>query len=253
MVNYCCINDIPIDSWIQLISGLAAVIVALMAIVHSNKNSQEALEQQNRILVCQHNERKLDEYRKCLTDNMDLLNAVEIFGPLVSIRHTDYSQAKHDIVSQKAKIYTCDLRYRYLFESADSTPLLQDYRKYWDLSTVQLTHALDTMLEYVNYLSEFSSNMEILKNVRQQVGLYEKMIQVDSANAPFYLNEVVKLQHEQAHLTDIISHYQETVDMHLTLIKGELEELKVHTNNLHQLTIKLIAEKEMQVKELIDL
>lgn len=250
ILSYC--RNISPESWIQLVSGLGAVVVALLAIIHGNKNSRKALEQQSRILEYQHNEKKLDEYRKCLTDNMELLNAVEAFGPLVTIRHADYSQAKHDIVSRKAKIYTCDLRYRYLFESAGTTTLLQEYRKHWDLSTAQLTIVLDTMMEHVNYLSEFSSKMEILKNVRQQIGIYERMIQVDSINAQSYMKELAKLQEEQANLTDFISHFQETVDMHLESIKGKLEELKAHTLNLHQLTIKLIAEKVEQVKTLLD-
>ena len=247
-----CFYDISLESWIQLISGLGAVVVALLAIIHGNKNNRKALGQQSRILQYQHNEKKLDEYRKCLTDNMDLLNAVENFGPLVAIRHADYSQAKHDIASRKAKIYTCDLRYRYLFESAGSTPLLEEYRKHWDLSTAHLTLILDTMMEYVNYLSEFSSKMEILNNVRQQVGLYEKMIQVNSVNAPSYLKEVERLQEEHAHLTDFISHYQDTVDMHLASIKEKIYELKTYTLKLHQLTITLITDKEKCVKELLD-
>ena len=44
-------NDISPDSWIQLVSGLGAVVVAFMAIIHGNKNSRKALEQQNGILV----------------------------------------------------------------------------------------------------------------------------------------------------------------------------------------------------------
>ena len=112
-----CSMDISIEAWTQLFSGLAAVIVAIMAIIHSNKNGREIIQQQNRILEYQHNEKRLDEYRKCLTDNMELLNAVEAYSPLVSICHSDYPRTKHEIVSHKSRIYTCDLRYRYFANS----------------------------------------------------------------------------------------------------------------------------------------
>lgn len=196
-----CLMDISPDSWMQLFSALSAVVVAIMAIIHSNKNNRRAIQQQNRILEYQHNETKLDEYRKCLTDNMELLNAVEAYSPVVSICHSDYSRIKHEIVSHKSRIYTCDLRYRYLFESSGSTPIIQEYRKCWDLSTAQLSLGLDTMMEYVNYLSEFASKIEIMKNLRQQVTLYERMSEVDTNNSSSYLNENTKLQQEQDKLS----------------------------------------------------
>lgn len=64
-------NDISPDSWIQLVSGLGAVVVAFMAIIHGNKNSRKALEQQNRIIQYQHNEKRLvmKELRGRLLDN----------------------------------------------------------------------------------------------------------------------------------------------------------------------------------------
>lgn len=244
--------NISPDSWIQLISGLAAVVVAIMAIIHGNKNSRKAVQQQNRILVYQHNEKKLDEYRKCLTDNMNLLNAVETYSPLVSVRHSDYSQTKHAILSRKAMIYTYDLRFRYLFESADCPPLIVEYRKHWNLGTAQLTLVLDTMMDYVGYLSEFASNMEILKNVRQQISIYERMIQVDSVNASSYLTEITKLQQEQVQLAKFMSRNKEQVDIYLASIKGKLDDMGVHVLNLHKLTMQVIAEKEEQLKRLLE-
>ena len=56
-----CRMDISLDSWMQLFSGLAAVVVAIMAIIHGNKNSRKAIQQQNKILEYQHNEKKLDK------------------------------------------------------------------------------------------------------------------------------------------------------------------------------------------------
>ena len=67
-LTMCCLNISP-DSWIQLVSGLGAVVVALLAIIHGNKNSRKALDQQNRIIQYQHNEKRLDEYNGCLRDN----------------------------------------------------------------------------------------------------------------------------------------------------------------------------------------
>ena len=112
----CNLNISP-ESWIQLVSGLGAVVVALLAIIHGNKNSRKALLQQNRIIQYQHNERRLDDYNGCLRDNLELLNFVDVVGPMVYMSHADYSQTKRDICSRKSKIYSYDLRFKYLFSN----------------------------------------------------------------------------------------------------------------------------------------
>lgn len=247
----CSLNISP-ESWIQLISGFGAVVVALLAIIHGNKNSRKALGQQNRILEYQHNEKKLDEYRKCLSDNMELLNVVDAFSPLVAVSHSDYSRTKQDIISRKAKISTYDLRFRYLFGADCNTVLYDKYCNSWDLATTQLSSVSDVMLSYVNYLSEFSSKIEILKNIRQQISVYEQMKLTDIDNASFYQLEIVKLQNEQKEVTVFISKNKEIVDEYIAVITNQLNDMRAYTSNLHNLSMKIIHEKERQVKALLE-
>lgn len=84
------INISP-ESWIQLISGFGAVVVALLAIIHGNKNNRKAMEHQNGIIRYQHNEKRLDEYNECLRENLELLNFVDVVGPMVYMSNEDYS------------------------------------------------------------------------------------------------------------------------------------------------------------------
>ena len=41
-----------------------------LAIIHGNKNSRKVLKQQNKIQEYRHNEKKLAEYRKCLSETV---------------------------------------------------------------------------------------------------------------------------------------------------------------------------------------
>ena len=65
------------------------------------------------------------------------------------------------------------------------------------------------------------------------------------------MTEITRLQQEQSQLTEFLSNNTEKVDMYLASIKAKVCDLRIHTLNLHNLTSKLIAEKEIQVKSLL--
>ena len=125
------------------------------------------------------------------------------------------------------------------------------YCNSWDLATTQLSSVSDVMLSYVNYLSEFSSKIEILKNIRQQISVYEQMKLTDIDNASFYQLEIVKLQNEQKEVTVFISKNKEIVDEYIAVITNQLNDMRACTSNLHNLSMKIIHEKERQVKALL--
>ena len=243
-----CSLDISIVSWIQLFSGLAAVIVACVAIIHGNKNSRKAMEQQNRIIQYQHNEKRLDEYNGCLQDNLELLNFVDVVGPMVYMSHADYSQTKREICSRKSKIYSYDLRFKYLFsnEGLDKTSLQKEYEACWDQATKTLSELLDKMLDYVNYLSQYASETEIMKIKNQQIEIYSRMIELDMNNSSQYSLEVESLRNELIELSLQQSKFKDTVDKFTEDIQVLISELRNQSVVLFQLSQQLM--KELQAR-----
>ena len=239
-----CLNEISPESWIQLVSGLGAVVVALLAIIHGNKNSRKALEQQNGIIRYQHNEKRLDEYNGCLRDNLELLNFVDVVGPMVYMSHADYSQTKREICSRKSKIYSYDLRFKYLFSNGglDKANLLKEYEVSWDQATKTLSELLDKMLDYVNYLSQHTAESEILKNINQQIEIYTRMIELDVNNSSQYSLEIERLRTEQIELSSQQSKFKNTVDKFTDDIQVLINELRNQSVVLFQLSHQLMNE-----------
>lgn len=239
----CSLNISP-DSWIQLVSGLGALVVALLAIIHGNKNSRKALEQQNRIIQYQHNEKRLDEYNGCLRDNLELLNFVDVVGPMVYMSHGDYSQTKREICSRKSKIYSYDLRFKYLFSNGGlgKTCLLKEYEASWDEATKTLSVLLDKMLDYVNYLSQYAAENEIMKNINQQIEIYSRMIELDMNNSSQYSLEIESLRSELIELSLRQSKFKDTVDKFTEDIQVLINELRNQSVVLFQLSQQLMKE-----------
>lgn len=236
--------NISPDSWIQLISGFGAVVVALLAIIHGNRNSRKALEQQNRIIQYQHNEKRLDEYNGCLRDNLELLNFVDVVGPMVYISHEDYSQTKREICSRKSKIYSYDLRFKYLFSNGGlgKTCLLKEYEASWDEAAKTLSVLLDKMLDYVNYLSQYAAENEIMKNKNQQIEIYSRMIELDMNNSSQYSLEIESLRSELIELSLRQSKFKDTVDKFTEDIQVLINELRNQSVVLFQLSQQLMKE-----------
>lgn len=242
-----CLNISP-ESWIQLVSGLGAVVVALLAIIHGNKNNRKAMEQQNRIIQYQHNEKRLDEYNVCLRDNLELLNFVDVVGPMVYMSHADYSQTKREICTCKSKIYSYDLRFKYLFSNGDldKTNLQKEYGACWDQATKTLSELLDKMLDYVNYLSQYASETEIMKIKNQQIEIYSRMIELDMNNSSQYSLEVERLRNELIELSLQQSKFKDTVDKFTEDIQVLINELRNQSVVLFQLSQQLM--KELQAR-----
>ena len=239
----CCLH-ISTDSWIQLVSGLGAVVVALLAIIHGNRNSRKALEQQNRIIQYQYNEKRLDEYNGCLRDNLELLNFVDVMGPMVYMSYEDYSQTKRDICARKSKIYSYDLRFKYLFSNGGlgKTCLLKEYEASWDEATKTLSVLLDKMLDYVNYLSQYAAENEIMKNKNQQIEIYSRMIELDMNNSSQYSLEIESLRSELIELSLRQSKFKDTVDKFTEDIQVLINELRNQSVVLFQLSQQLMKE-----------
>lgn len=109
-------NDYWLNFWGSYSSGIFAVVVGYLAIIYSNRNSEKAILQQEKLLIRQQNIKKLDDYNNCLKNNLALLNIVDVMGITVGLDHQNISLSKSEICQIKGRIYATDLQYRYVFE-----------------------------------------------------------------------------------------------------------------------------------------
>lgn len=182
-----------------------------------------------------------------MRDNLELLNFVDVVGPMVYMSHADYSQTKREICSRKSKIYSYDLRYKYLFSNGDldKTILQKEYELNWDQATKILSVLLDKMLEYVNYLSQNAAENEILKNNNRQIDIYTRMIELDMNNSSQYLLEIERLKNEQIELSLHQSKFEDAVDKFT-------DDIQVLINELRNLSVVLFHLSHQLMKELQD-
>ena len=163
---------------------------------------------------------------------------------MVYMSHADYSQTKREICSRKSKIYSYDLRYKYLFSNSDldKTILQKEYELNWDQATKTLSVLLDMMLDYVNYLSQNAAENEILKNNNRQIEIYTRMMELDMNNSSQYSLEIERLRNEQIELSLHQSKFKNTVDKFTDDIQVMINELRNQSVVLFQLSQQLMKE-----------
>ena len=90
--------------------------------------------------------------------------------------------------------------------------MLKEYEVSWDEATKTLSVLLDKMLDYVNYLSQYAAENEIMKNKNQQIEIYSRMIELDMNNSSQYSLEIESLRTELIGLSLHQSMFKDTVD-----------------------------------------
>ena len=84
-------NDSWLNFWGRHSSGIFAVAVGYLSIIYTHRNSEKAILQQEKLLIRQQNIKKLDDYNKCLKNNLALLNIVDVMGITVGLDHQNIS------------------------------------------------------------------------------------------------------------------------------------------------------------------
>lgn len=74
-------TKLPLNDWLNFwggyCGGVFTAIVGYLAIIYSNKNSENAIIQQYKLLQEQDKRKELDEYVNCLKNNLSAIKAVE--------------------------------------------------------------------------------------------------------------------------------------------------------------------------------
>lgn len=238
-----------LNFWGSYCGGLFAIIIGFLAIVHSNRNSEKAINQQYMLLQQQHKEKRLDEYNKCLRNNLELMNAVDVVGITVAIDHDHLSTSKAEIVKKKSLIFSYDLQYRYVFEvdsNNNKTEIEEKYNNCWIEAHSLLSNLLDVQLNLIVRISQNNAETHIKLNNQGIISALQRLIELsNNKNDIDKYRERVAETHKELELIEAsIQTYKNDVDAMTIEIKHLMDMLLVKAKELFDLSILLLKEKE---------
>ena len=245
------------DSWLNFggsySSGIFAVVVGYLAIIYSNRNSEKAILQQEKLLIRQQNIKKLDDYNNCLKNNLALLNIVDVMGITVGLDHQNISLSKSEICQIKGRIYATDLQYRYVFEvdvQRQKTNLEKTYEECWIKARIGLSDLLDQELSFIERVNQNRYDIQIKENNmhRKNILLELSKQAVDIEKRKLFLQEIKDVNMELERLDKKIISYYDDVDKMTTSIKDFSLELNSTIKVLFDISLLLIKGKEAQFK-----
>lgn len=243
-----------LNFWGSYCGGLFAIIIGFLAIVHSNRNSEKAINQQYMLLQQQHKEKRLDEYNKCLRNNLELMNAVDVVGITVAIDHDHLSTSKAEIVKKKSLIFSYDLQYRYVFEvdsNNNKTEIEEKYNNCWIEAHSLLSNLLDVQLNFIVRISQNNAETHIKLNNQEIISALQRLIELsNNKNDIAKYQEKVAETHKELELIEAsIRIYKNDVDAMTIEIKHIMDMLLVKAKELFDLSILLMKEKENMLAE----
>ena len=243
-----------LNFWGSYCGGLFAIIIGFLAIVHSNRNSEKAINQQYMLLQQQHKEKRLDEYNKCLRNNLELMNAVDVVGITVAIDHDHLSTSKAEIVKKKSLIFSYDLQYRYVFEvdsNNNKTEIEEKYNNCWIEAYSLLSNLLDVQLNFIVRISQNNAETHIKLNNQGIISALQRLIELsNNKNDIAKYQEKVAETHKELELIEAsIRIYKNDVDAMTIEIKHLMDMLLVKAKELFDLSILLMKEKENMLAE----
>jgi len=238
-----------LNFWGSYCGGLFAIIIGFLAIVHSNRNSEKAINQQYMLLQQRHKEKRLDEYNKCLRNNLELMNAVDVVGITVAIDHDHLSTSKAEIVKKKSLIFSYDLQYRFVFEvdsNNNKTEIEEKYNNCWIEAHSLLSNLLDVQLNFIVRIGQNNAETHIKLNNQGIISALQRLIELsNNKNDIAKYQEKVAETHKEIELIEAsIRIYKNDVDAMTIEIKHLMDMLLVKAKELYDLSILLMKEKE---------
>lgn len=241
-------NETWLNFWGSYCGGLFAVIIGYLAIVHSNRNNEKAINLQYEILKQQHKDNKLNEYNKCLVSNLELLNVLDSVEVCVAVDYENLSLSKSEIVRKKSLIYANDLRYRFVFEvdfNCSKTDAEKQYDNCWIEARALLSDLLDSQMDLImrisknqNEIALISNKKEVLYNLSQIIG-----IRSNCEDVTLYQSRMVDTEKDIETLVDSVNTYKNDIDKLSDKINRERELLLLKNKELFDLSYLLMNEK----------
>ena len=222
-----------LNFWGSYCGGLFAIIIGFLAIVHSNRNSEKAINQQYMLLQQQHKEKRLDEYNKCLRNNLELMNAVDVVGITVAIDHDHLSTSKAEIVKKKSLIFSYDLEYIYVFvvdSNNNKTEIEEKYNNCWIEAHSLLSNLLDVQLNFIVRISQNNAETHIKLNNQGIIYALQRLIELSNNK-----NDIAKYQEKVAETHKEL----ELIEASIRIYKNDVDAMTIEIKHFTAVPFKL--------------
>lgn len=237
-------TKLPLNDWLNFwggyCGGVFTAIVGYLAIIYSNKNSENAIIQQYKLLQEQDKRKELDEYVNCLKNNLSAINLMELNKFLGSVDYDNIMISISSALDKRVSIYTQDLEFNYVFSKYEAkTELENKYTGYWEQAKNYYIQSLDMYDSLVRRIKEHRIESKLKLNIEQQIRLTQSL-----SNSSQYSAEILSYQQEITELVNSMNTYRQDIDAYIDSIKKIIDKLKPLFNNLVELSGLLMKEKK---------
>lgn len=160
--------------WSSYITSIFAIIACYYTIKSANKNSKEAIMQQNEILI--HN--KSDEVHKEITEevklHVSLFNIVGFTSTLLNVDEDDLPRMREEVLKKKSSIAERQIHWDFLKSLYLNTkyvfPIAEEYNQVW-------TNAANKLAEYARTELELFSAIENAKVAEKTICILDQLLE----------------------------------------------------------------------------
>lgn len=151
-------NEAWFGFWASYLTGIFATIACYYTIRSANKNSQQAIMQQNAILIRQKSDEIYKEIAEEIKLQVSLFNLVNFTSTMLVANEDNLSSAKEEVLKKKSSIAERQLHWALLknlyLNSEFVSPIAAEYDTVWNNATAKLEEYAKLELDIFNATTE---------------------------------------------------------------------------------------------------
>lgn len=151
-------NEAWLGFWATYLTGAFATIACYYTIRSANKNSQQAIMQQNAILIRQKSDEIYKEIAEEIKLQVSLFNLVGFTSTMLIANEDNLSSSKEEILKKNSSIAERQLHWALLknlyLSSEYVSPIAEEYETIWNKATTILEEYTKLELEVFNAITE---------------------------------------------------------------------------------------------------
>lgn len=240
-------NDTLLSFWGSYCCGLFAIVIGYLAIVHSNRNSKNAIDQQYELLKHQYNHYRLNECNQCIINNLEAISITEVNKTLFSIDYNNLPQSKSELLKIQSRIYTCDLNYNFIF-ALDCHGISDVDRKYCTCWNEAKNIILDIIKLQMSIITRIDINQKdiTLKSLKQEClgRLYCLISNSGREEVEAYNKKIKQINDEIKHIESNIKNYNNEIDEMTNRLNNQISDAIHKSSELFNISVLFMKEKE---------
>lgn len=166
-------NEAWFGFWASYVTGIFAIIACYYTIKSANKNSRDAIMQQNAILIRQKSDEIYKEITEEVKQHISLFNLVCFTSTLLNVDEDDIPRMKDEVLKKKSSIAERQIHWTLLknlyLNSEFVAPVAEEYNQIW-------TSATDKMAEYAKMELDLFSAIVDTKVAEKTIFILDQLL-----------------------------------------------------------------------------